>query len=99
MGNHYGQPWLTATQSATMAGLGGRVTLPQSDIHPVLNVAKMAKGRFLQAAIEEMQCLIKKPHTKVQEEKIWGVVFPGHRDVKAAIDRHPAMVHENHTDS
>jgi len=28
----------------------------------------------------------------------WGVVFPGHKTVKAAIERHPAMVWEDHMD-
>jgi len=39
--------------SATMARQGGRVQLEQSDICLALNMAKMAKGWFSRAAIEE----------------------------------------------
>jgi len=63
-----------------------------------LNMAKMAEEGFSCAAIEERQQLIKTPHADVREEKMWGVVFPGHNKVKAAIDRHLAMVHEYQTD-
>jgi hypothetical protein len=62
-----------------------------------LNMAKMAKSRFSRAAIEEMQQLIKKPRADVREEKNRGVEFPGHQKVKAAMERHPAMVYKNHT--
>jgi hypothetical protein len=57
----------------------------------------MAKGGFSHAAIEETQQLIKKPRAEVREEKMRGVEFPGHQKVKAAMERHPAMVHTNHT--
>jgi len=57
----------------------------------------MAKEGFSRAAIEETKYLIKKPHAKVQEEKKWGVEFPGHKKVKAAIQRHPAMLRRNKT--
>jgi len=33
-----------------------------------------------------MQYLLKKPPTKVYEEKKWRVEFPGHRNVKPAIE-------------
>jgi len=62
-----------------------------------LNMAKMANEGFLCAAIEEMQYLIKTPCAEVQEENKRGVELPGHREVKAAIDRHPAMFLQNHT--
>jgi hypothetical protein len=39
--------------SATMARQGGQVQLEQSDMHPVLNMAKMAKDGFSCAAMEE----------------------------------------------
>jgi len=55
--------------SVTMARQGGRVQLEQSDIRLALNMAKMANGGFLRAAIEETQQLIKKPHAEVREEK------------------------------
>jgi len=61
-------------------------------------MAKMAKGGFSRAAIEEKQFLIKQPRAKVQEEKNWGVEFPGHKDVKAALERHRAMLRDNLTD-
>jgi len=84
--------------SVTMAGKGGWVQLQPSDIHLGLNMAKMAKGWFLRAPIEETQQLIKKPHAKVQEKKKRGVEFPGHNNVRAAIERHPAIVCENQMD-
>jgi len=62
-----------------------------------LNMARMAKGGFSRATIEEMQQLIKKPCAEVREEKKRGVEFPGHQKVKAAMERHPAMVYNNHT--
>jgi len=84
--------------SATMARQEGRVQLEQSDMHLALNMAKMARGGFLHAAIEEMQYLIKKPRAEVREEKKWGVEFPVHEVVMAAIERHPAMLCQNHPD-
>jgi len=83
--------------SATMARQGGRVQLEQSDLRVALNTAKMAKGGFLCAAIEETQSPMKKPHTEVKDEQKWGVEFLGHRKVKAAMERHSAMLHQNHT--
>ena len=62
-------------------------------------MAKIAKGEFSCAAIEETQCLIKTLHAGVRAEKTRVVEFAGHRKVKAAIEGHPAMFCENHTDS
>ena len=55
----------------------------------------MAEEGFSRAAIEETKYLIKKPRTEVREEKKRGVKFPGHKKVKAAIQRHPAMLRQN----
>jgi len=84
--------------SATMARQGGRVQLEQSDIRLSLNMAKMAKVGFSRAAIEEMQFLIKKHWAKDQEQKQRGVEFPGHKNVKAAMERLPAMLRDNQKD-
>jgi len=84
--------------SATMARQVGRVQLEQSDICLAVNMAKMAKEGFSRAAIEETQQLIQKPRAEAREEKRLGVVFPGHNEVKAAVERHPAMFRENQTD-
>jgi hypothetical protein len=46
-----------------------------------------------------MQQLITKPHAKVQDKTMWGVVHTKHNKVKAAMARHPRMVCENYTDS
>jgi len=81
-----------------MARQGGRVQLEQSDMRVASNMAKMAKGGFSRAAIEEMQFLIKKPWSEVREEKKRGVEYPGHENVKAAMERHPAMLRENQMD-
>jgi hypothetical protein len=84
--------------SATMARQGGRVQLEQSDMRLVLNVAHMAKGGFLCAAIEDMQYVITKPRAEVREEMNSGDKFPGDKQVKAAMERHLAMIRHNHTD-
>jgi len=81
--------------SATMARQGGRVQLEQSDMRRALIMAKMAKEGFSRAAIEETKYLIKKPRAEVREEKKRGVEFPGHKKVKAAIQRHAAMLRQN----
>ena len=57
----------------------------------------MAKEGFLRAAIEETKYLTKKICAQVLEEKTRGVQFPGHKTVKAAIQRHPAMLYQNQT--
>jgi len=77
---------------------GGQVQLEQSDMCLALNMAKMATGGFSCAAMEETQFLIKKLQAKVREEKKWGVEFPGHKNVTAAMERHLAMLRENQTD-
>jgi hypothetical protein len=51
--------------SATMARQGGQVQLEQSDMRHALNMAKITKGGFSHAAIEEMQQLIKNARTEV----------------------------------
>jgi len=84
--------------SVTMARQGGRVQLEQSDMHLALNMAKMATGGFSGAAIEETQFLVKQHWAEVGEEKKRGVEFPRHKNVKAAMGRHPAMLWENQTD-
>jgi len=85
--------------SATMPRQGGRVQLEQSDMHPALNMATMAKGGFSRAAIEDTQFLIKKHRADDREEKKWGVVFAGHNNVQAGMERHPAIHRENQTNS
>jgi len=81
--------------SATMARQGGHVQLEQSDMRLALNMAKMSKGEFSRAAVEETQCLIKKSRAEVREETKRGVEFPGHNKVNDAIARHPAMLRQN----
>ena len=83
--------------SATRAKQGGRVQLEQSNMRLAFDMAKMTSPRISHVAIEEMQSLIKKRHAKVQEEKKWGVEFPGHKKVIAAIERQTAMLCQNHT--
>jgi len=72
-----------------------RVQLEQSDMCVALNMAKFAKDGYSCAAIEETKYLIKKPRAEVREETKLGVEFPGHKQVKAAIQRHPAMLRHN----
>jgi hypothetical protein len=64
-----------------------------------LNMAKMAKEGFSRPAIEETKYLMKKPRAEFREEKKRSVQFPGHKKVKAAIQRHPAMLRRNQTSS
>jgi hypothetical protein len=62
-----------------------------------LTMAKMDKEGFSRGAIEETKYLIKKPHAEVREEKKRGFEFPGQKQVKAAIQRNPAMLLQNQT--
>jgi len=82
--------------SAMMAGQRSRVQLEQSDMPLAMNMAKIAKEGFPCAAIEETQYLINKPCTEVREEKQRDVEFPWHKKVNAAMERHPAMLRQNH---
>jgi len=84
--------------SATIARQGCRVQLKQSDMCPVLNMAKMTNGGILRAAVEEMQYVIKKPHAEVRTKNTRGIEFTGHIRLKAAIVRQPAMVCQIQTD-
>jgi len=84
--------------SATMARQEGQEQLEQSDMPLAWNMARMATGGCLCAVIEETQCLIDEPLAEVREDKTWGVEFSGNAQVKAAMERHPAMVHENQMD-
>jgi len=84
--------------SAALARQGGQVQLEQSDMRRASSMAKMPKGWFLRAATEDTQFQIQNPRAEIQEEKMWGVEFPGHKNVKAAMEIHPAMLQENHTD-
>ena len=68
--------------STTVARLGGREQLEQSDMCLVL---KMAKEGFSCAVIEQTKYLVKKPCTEVREEKKRGVEFPGPKKVKATL--------------
>jgi len=81
-----------------MARQGGRVQLEQSDMLLALNMAKLGKEGFLCGTVEETKQPIKKPRAEVREEQKRGVVSPGHTKVKAVIERHTAMVRENHMD-
>jgi len=82
--------------STTMAGQEGCVELELSDMCLAMNMAKMAKGGFSRAATEETQYLIKTPHAEVREENMRSDEFPGLNKMKAAIERHPAMICQNH---
>jgi hypothetical protein len=84
--------------STSMARLGGRVQLEQSDMCIALNIAKLAKGEFSCAVIEKTHQLFKTPCAQVREEEKQAVVFPGHEMVKPAIERHPVMICQNQTD-
>jgi len=64
-----------------------------------LNMVKIAKGWYVRAVKEGTQFSIKKPRAEVREEQKLEVEFPGHKHVKAAMERHPAMLGENQTDS
>ena len=83
--------------SATMARQGGWVQLEQSDMRLMLNMAKMAKEGFSRAAIEENKYFNNTPRAEVQEQKKQGVELPGHKTVKTAMQRHPAMLRKNLT--
>jgi len=78
--------------SATMARQGGGVQLEQSDMGLALNMARMPKGGCSRRATEEIQYLKQNLYAAVQEEMQRGGEFPGHKVVKAVIERHPAVL-------
>ena len=84
--------------SATTERQGGRVQLEHSDVRLALNMAKMAAEKFLCTTIKEMQYLMKKPHAEVREEKKRRVDSSGHNHVKAAMERHLALLREKQMD-
>ena len=84
--------------SATMAWQEGRAQLEQSDMRPALNIAKRAAWGFSCTTDDETQYLINTPHSGVWEDTKQGVALPGYSKVKAALERHPAMVLENQMD-
>ena len=67
-------------------------------MHLALNMAKMAKGGFSQAAIQQTHFLINTPWAEVREKEKYGVEFAGNNYVKAAMERHLAMHRDNQTD-
>jgi hypothetical protein len=67
--------------SATMARQEGQVQLEQSNMRLALNMAKMAKGGFSRAIIQDRQLLLRKPRAKVPEAKKQDIKFPGHNMV------------------
>jgi len=80
--------------SATMVRQGARVQFEQSEMRLAMNMPTMAKEGFSRATIVETKYLIKKPRAEVREERKRGVEFPGHKEMKAAIQRHLAMLHQ-----
>jgi len=85
--------------SAAIARQWGRVQLEQSDLWLGFKMAKMVKGVSSRAAIEETKYLITNPRAEVWEEMKRGVEFRRHRKLKAAIERHPAMLCQNQTNT
>jgi len=81
-----------------MARQGGQVQLEQSDMSLAFRMAKMANGGFSSAASAEPHYLITTRCAEVQEEKKRVVEILGHRKVKAAIERHLAILCRNHND-
>jgi hypothetical protein len=69
-----------------MARQGGQVLLEQPMMCLAMNLAKIAKGGFSPAAIEETQQLFKRSSTNIRDEKKRSVDFPRHKNVKAAIE-------------
>lgn len=61
-------------------------------------MAKISKGRFSRAKVEEMQYLNIKARTEVQEVKNCRVDFPGYKRLNVARERHPVMLPQNDLD-
>jgi len=59
-------------------------------------MTKMSTGWCLHTAIDEMKSLIKMHRPKAWEEKKWDVQIPGHKQVKTTIERHLAILCQNH---
>jgi len=81
-----------------MARRGGRVEPEQSNMLLTVNIAKMAKGGFSCAVVDEMLYLIKKPRAEAGLERKRAVEFPGLTKVNAVIKWHQAMLRQNETD-
>jgi hypothetical protein len=81
--------------SATKATQGGSVQLEYSNMYLALEMAKIATGGFSHTSIDVTQCLVNKQHTKFREVQKWGIAFAGDTMLKAAIERHPAMLRHN----
>jgi hypothetical protein len=62
-----------------------------------LDMAKITKEGFFLTAIGETKHLIKKHCAEVPDEKKRGIESLGHKKVKTAIERHTAMLRQNHT--
>jgi len=77
-----------------MARQGDRVQLEQSNMHLIMNRAKMATGGFSCATWEETQQLINQPRAGVWKEKKWRVEYPGWKKVTAGIEKQLAMVYK-----
>jgi len=90
--------WFIFNMLATMARRGARVQLEQSDMRIAMNMAKVDKGGFSRSTMEGTNQHITKRRGDVREEMKRGVKFPRYQKVKAAIDRHPAIVEENQWD-
>jgi len=82
--------------SATMGMQGGRIQLEQTHMRLAVNMANIAKGGFLRSAIRETQQMSKKPRAEVRDETKLGDEFSGHNKETAMIERHPAMLGQNH---
>jgi hypothetical protein len=61
------------------------------------SMGKRANGGYSRAAIEKKEYQINNPRAEVQAENKWTVDFAGHNQVKAVIEKHPAICHRNHT--
>jgi hypothetical protein len=82
--------------SDTMARQGGLWQLKQSHMHLASNIMKIATGGLLRTPMQKKQYVIKKPRSKVRDEKKQAVQYPGYEKVKTAIDNHLAIFPQNH---
>jgi hypothetical protein len=82
--------------SATVARQEGQEQMEKSNPHLPSNMAKMTQRGCLEAEIEQPQYGIKMFRAQFWQVKKWRAEFPEYMKVMAVMERHPAMLHQNH---
>jgi hypothetical protein len=77
----------------------GSAQLEEPNMCRPLNIAKIPNGIFSRYTTEQTQYQLNKLLAEVGEANTRGVGFLGHNQVKAALERHPAMICQKQSDN